>query len=163
MSYPQGASNHAYRNGFYIGNKPNRIVTSYYAMLSRCYRKEDIGYPDYGGKGIRVCRRWRYGDGKKTGRECFILDMGMQPTSKHTLDRKDNKKNYSPDNCRWATRKEQAINRSTTKMVTLFGRTQHKAAWLREFAINDGTVLCRMRRGMTFEEAITKPLERKPR
>jgi hypothetical protein len=74
-------------------------------MLSRCYNPNAIGYERTGGRGIKVCARWRHSF------ESFIKDMGLRPSWKHRLDRKDLAGHYSPDNCHWVTRKEQSNNR----------------------------------------------------
>ena len=73
-------------------------------MHRRCRDPKDKMWERYGGRGIKVCNRWNeFGN--------FIADMGERPTSAHTLERRDNDKGYGPDNCFWATRKEQSRNR----------------------------------------------------
>lgn len=86
-------------------------------MLTRCYNKNSKGYKYYGGRGIKVCDRWKR-DNK--GFENFLADMGERPSPLHTLDRVDVNGNYCPENCRWATQTQQSNNR--TDSIILFYR-----------------------------------------
>lgn len=87
------------------------------AIQTRCYKSNSDSYPYYGGRGIAVCDRWRGEDGFIN----FVADMGNRPSKEHSIDRIDNNGDYSPDNCRWATTKEQMGNRSDTVRVRFRG------------------------------------------
>jgi hypothetical protein len=83
---------------------------SYQAMMGRCYNPKYPAYPKYGAKGIVVCDRWALGENGKSGWDCFYTDMGPRGENL-SIDRKDNEKGYTPENCRWATQVEQQANR----------------------------------------------------
>lgn len=89
--------------------------TTWRAMISRCHCSSSGNYYKYGARGVYVCHRWRFGEGGKTGFECFYEDMGAKPSQRHSIDRyPDPAGNYEPGNCRWATIHQQRYNRRST-------------------------------------------------
>lgn len=110
-------------------------------ISKRCYQKTDKNYPDYGGRGIRVCKRWR----GPTGYANFLADMGEKPDGM-SIDRKNNDLGYSPSNCRWATAKEQRANRRPLANMLTNGvcRNGHPIATEADYYINcEGSAVCR--------------------
>jgi hypothetical protein len=92
------------------GKKQTAEYRSWLAMKTRCYNPNEPFWHRYGGRGIKVCDRWR------TSFENFFADMGQRPSFKHTLDRWPNYDgDYEPGNCRWATRSEQSANKAPYK------------------------------------------------
>lgn len=120
-------------------------------MIGRCCRKSHDRFPLYGGRGIRVCRRWR------RSFEAFFADMGPKPSQAHSIDRIDSNKNYEPGNCRWATSFEQSRNRRSNRMISAFGRTQCLADWVLESGLHGSTIAARLARGMSPEAALSEP------
>lgn len=120
------------------------------AMKSRCYNKNHIHYNDYGGRGITICDRWLGPDGFKH----FLEDMFPCP-NKATLDRIDNNKGYSPENCKWSTLVEQANNRRNNVYITFNGKRKTAPQWAREIGIPIYTLKTRLRRGMPIEKALS--------
>jgi hypothetical protein len=98
------------KHGHSAGGKVSLTYTSWGHLVSRCTNKNNAEYGNYGGRGIKVCDRWRVF-------ENFLEDMGERPTSSYTIDRIDNNKGYGPENCRWANKKQQTRNRNNTLSV----------------------------------------------
>lgn len=118
-------------------------------MIARCYHPDRPDYPYYGGRGIQVCERWRESP------ENFIVDMSPRPPNT-TLERTDVNGNYGPDICIWATRKAQARNRRNNVLLTFKGETKYMTDWCEELGINQSTLSCRLSRGWSVEDALTK-------
>lgn len=94
---------------------------AWYLMKRRCLNPKDAAYDRYGGRGIAVCDRWLYGEGGKSGFACFLADMGLRPSKRHTLERLGNERGYDPDNCAWREWEVQNRNRRNTVFVVFKG------------------------------------------
>lgn len=132
-----------------------RLYVVYKDMLSRCYRTKDPAYNSYGGRGITVCDEWRKDflvfkdwayrngyDDKADRMEC-------------TLDRIDNNKEYSPENCRWTSMKAQSNNRRSNHNIEIDGVIKTLQEWADIYKIDSRIVLSRIRRGWTPKDALS--------
>ena len=140
----------AVRHGHTVNATNSPEYRCWQSMMNRCRNINLKCYPRYGGRGITVCERWQTF-------ENFLVDMGSRPSTSHSVERANVNGNYEPDNCRWATSKEQAANRCDTVMIEHGGRSMILADWAREFGMAPGTIRRRMLRGATFEQATTTP------
>ncbi len=133
-------------------SKTYRVWSS---MKDRCLNPSIRNYPRYGGRGIKVCDRWL------ESFEDFLADMGEKPDGL-TLDRRDNDGDYTPENCRWATRKEQQNNMIRNHLITYQGRTQTLTQWAEELKINMCTLRSRLELyGWSVSDALTIPVRKK--
>lgn len=136
--------------GKHHGMHNTRVNHIWRQMKYRCTNPNAPEYRNYGARGITYDPRWE-------SFQNFVEDMGI-PDDKLTLERKDNNKGYSKENCYWATYKEQQNNKRTNRLETAFGRTQTLTQWSEETGIPISTIKNRMKRSkrkMTFEEALT--------
>lgn len=126
------------------------------SMKSRCFDRAAIGYKNYGSRGITVCERWNrsFSD--------FLTDMGRRPSKAHQLDRINNNGNYEPGNVRWV-KHIQARNKRNNKIITHEGRSMNLSAWAELLGFKPVTLGARLKRGLTFAEAISKPMRSSPR
>jgi hypothetical protein len=120
-------------------------------MIRRCYAKTRPGYKQYGGRGIRVCSRWRKSS------TAFLRDVGPKPSPQHWLDRVNNDRNYEPGNVKWSTRSESANNKQQSVWMTYNGLTLTMLDWSKRLRIKYSTIRARRRRGWTDEEALSIP------
>jgi hypothetical protein len=122
------------------------------AMIARCHRPNTRNFKDYGGRGITVCARWH-------DFASFIGDMGPRPPG-GMIERINNDGGYSPENCRWASRIEQASNTRRTRLLTLDGESRTLAEWSRLLGIHHSTVLARIKGGWSEERALSVPVRK---
>lgn len=116
-------------------------------MRGRCLNKNNPMYSYYGERGISICPEWN------TFQQ-FFADMGF--ANGLTLDRKDNNKNYSKDNCRWATKFEQSNNRRFCLPIIFNGQTKNLSQWARDLKIPKGTLYRRYKANWPIERMLTK-------
>lgn len=121
-------------------------------MKQRCLDTEHPTYKRYGARGVTVCERWLVF-------ENFLADMGERPAGM-TLDRENGKLGYTPTNCRWATRAEQARNRSSNRMVTINDEIMCFTDWCSRYGVSTQVVSHRLRRGLDIVTALTFPVSR---
>lgn len=120
-------------------------------MIGRCTNPRNHAYADYGGRGITVCPQWR------ESFATFARDMGEPPPGT-SLERRDNHGPYSPENCYWATRDQQATNKRNNRWLTYNGITQTLGQWSRMTGIGHSTILHRLKHGWTVEQALRTPV-----
>lgn len=134
------------------GMANNQLYPTWIKMLRRCHEKSDKDYRNYGGRGIVVCDRWK-------DVANFIDDMLPTYRLGLQLDRKDTDGPYSPENCHWATPKQQQRNRRNNRLLAYHGSIRSVAEWSRLTGLGEGTIASRINRGLSIEEALSLPLQ----
>ena len=134
-----------------LDRETKKIHLAYKNMIDRCYNQNNASYKHYGGRGISVCKEWR------SSRDAFVK---WATSSGHainlSLDRIDTDGDYSPNNCRWATIKEQLLNQRRNKLIAYNGQTKPMSLWAEETGINYSTLVKRINvYGMTVDRALS--------
>ena len=123
-------------------------------IKNRCCNPNDKRYKDYGGRGVQICDEWA------NSYTCFAnWAKAHGYNEKLSIDRIDNNGNYNPQNCKWSTSKEQAVNKRSNKIITFKGKTMTMKEWADEVRLPYGCLQTRMIRGWTEEEALTTPIQ----
>ncbi len=126
-------------------------------MKERCENQRAKAYVNYGARGIAICERWH-------SFENLLADMGPRPSGM-TIERKDNNGDYRPENCIWATTKEQGNNKRNNHILEFNGKRKTVSQWGEEIGVNYKTIFTRLHNGWSIEDALTtrklKPWEHK--
>lgn len=143
----------ASRARFIHGKTNSTTYNTWHGMKTRCHNPASSGFRYYGGRGIRVCDRWR------NSFQNFLADMGECPDGR-SLDRIDNDKGYSPENCRWATRREQAVNARSNVNLLFNGESLCVSEWARRMGCKVATIYQRLRRNWPIERILAAPVRK---
>lgn len=138
------------RNATTKHNKSHeRIYRIWIGMNQRCFNPKNTGYKNYGARGIKVCDEW------KEFEPFYVWAMSNGYEDNLTIERNDVNQNYCPENCRWATMKEQGNNRRTNRTITYNGITKTITEWSEEFNLKEHVLTDRISRGWDIEKALT--------
>lgn len=148
-----GKKYHSLKHGHNKIGRRSSEYCSWDMMIARCTNPKATAYEHYGGRGISVCERWM------DSFENFLSDMGLKPSSKHSLERLDNSKGYEPGNCIWATPKEQSRNTRRNIFITIDGDRRCVQDWDGVFGVGSGTIRSRLRLGWDPVKAVTTPVK----
>jgi hypothetical protein len=123
-------------------------------IKSRCYNPKTSQYKNYGAIGRVMSEEW------KNSFVAFLRDMGKRPSNKHSVERIDNSKGYSKENCRWATSKEQTRNTNYNVNLEYNGKTKTIVDWSIDLKINQSTIRERLKSGKSIEYSLTHPIKK---
>lgn len=132
-----------------------KVYLAWKSMRRRCNNPNEKSWPDYGGRGIKVCKRWdKFAN--------FFADMGDLPAPGYTIERIDVNGNYQPSNCKWIKKADQCKNMRKNVFLTIDGQTKIVADWARETGVNVHTLWTRLYTGWSPKDAIS-PKKKKGR
>lgn len=135
---------------FKTHGKSNTLIYNIWtSMKGRCYRKTSKDYPNYGGRGIRICDEW-----KDSFMNFYNWSVANGYEERLTIDRIDPNGNYEPSNCRWIENEKQALNRRNSKYYEYDGLSLSAREWSEKLNINYNTMRDYLNRDMTVEEIL---------
>jgi hypothetical protein len=135
-------------HGHTVGLRSSLTFAAWQSMRARCLNPNNGSYHRYGARGITVSSRW-------DNFTVFVADMGERPAREYSIDRIDNTKGYAPENCRWATKREQALNREGVRFLVFRGETADMSEWARRAGFGPTTLRERLEAGWSVEDALT--------
>lgn len=136
------------------GKRGEPLYAIWIAMKKRCYNTNNVDYADYGGRGINVCPEWR-----EDFQSFYDWAMSSGYCEGLTIERNDVNGDYEPQNCRWATRKEQANNKRNNRYITYNGKTLTEAQWADELDMNYYTLWSRLHKShWSIDKAFNTPV-----
>lgn len=144
-------------HGHTIKGVSTRFYYIWRSMKKRIFCQKDISFLKYGGRGIRICKRWlKFENFRDDMYESYLAHVKEFGEKQTTIDRINNNGNYKLSNCKWATYKEQCRNRSNNHYLTKNGKTMILKDWAEKLEISETCILNRISRGMTMAEVLTK-------
>ena len=117
-------------------------------IKKRCCNPKNQAYKNYGGRGITLCVRWH-------NFLNFLSDMGEKPKGK-TIERENNNEGYTPDNCTWASSRDQHRNTRRTRLIAFGNKTQCLSDWEKELGLSVGALSYRLKQKWPLEKALTR-------
>lgn len=135
-------------HGYTVNRMVHPIYNSWSTMLTRCTNANNPSFKNYGGRGIRVCRRWMKFKN-------FESDMASSWFHKATLERKNNNGNYTKRNCCWITKGKQTLNTRRARKITFNGQTLNLQTWMERTGIT--SIAARLKAGYSIRIALTTP------
>ena len=145
---------------FKHGLRKTKLYSVWANMKQRCLNKKNDHYKNYGGRGIKICKEWLDKENGFMNFYTWAMENGYNENAKFqqcTIDRIDVNGNYEPNNCRWITNKEQALNRTTNEILTYKGESKTIYEWSLETGISSSTISARIKKyHWTTERALTE-------
>lgn len=141
------------KNNIKHGQEGTRIYKLWATMKKRCVNPNDVAYKNYGGRGIKICDEWL----DFSNFYEWAMNNGYEDTL--TIERKDVNGNYCPENCKWATMKEQSNNKRNNHYLEYNGEIKTISQWADKLGISKSTISSRIELGWSTEDILTKPVK----